>query len=133
MTNWEIFKKDLKPEDFAVNPCRLCNNLIRRECVQYGPCSRGFVPESCRKAFLEWAKTEAVEEEKVVYGMDKGDPKGDDTVISAKKRDEEPLIFPYNENGPVAKCPKCGEICHIDVTGKYGYCVWCKRFKLGGK
>lgn len=92
--------------------------------------------QECRDMMYIRARTlkEAAEiEEKVVYGMDKGDPKGDTTVISAKKRDKEPLIFPYNENGPLAKCPKCGEICHVDVTGKYGYCVWCKRFKLEEK
>lgn len=70
---------------------------------------------------------------KVVYGLDEGDPKGDDSVIVARKSGEEPLVFPYNENGPVAKCPKCGEICHIDTTGKFAYCIWHKRFPLEEK
>ena len=71
--------------------------------------------------------------EKVVYGLDEGDPKGDSSVIVARKRGEEPLVFTYNEPGPLAKCPKCGEICHVDTTGKYAYCVWHKRFPLEEK
>lgn len=70
----------------------------------------------------------------IVSGLDKGDPKGDESVIIAKKNGKEekpaeekkPLVILFDEDGPKQVCPKCNQLAVFDKIEKKYYCAHCK-------
>lgn len=68
-------------------------------------------------------------DKKVVCGLDKGDPKGDESVIIAKKSGKEekkPPVILFDEDGPKQVCPKCNQLAVFDKIEKKYYCAHCK-------
>lgn len=71
---------------------------------------------------------------KIVSGLDKGDPKGDESVIIAKKNGKEekpaeekkPLVILFDEDGTKQVCPKCNQLAVFDKIEKKYYCARCK-------
>lgn len=76
-------------------------------------------------------KNHFAEDGKKVYGLDEGDPKGDESVIVVKKPVEErkqPLLIVFDADSPRGYCIKCDcETVYDKIHHEY-FCPHCRKY-----